>query len=90
MTLTEEILDGIISMRLQIIMITMCLCVPSLILFVCQLFTILWNKEFHNSFYALFAIRAIMVCFYGINAQKIVEIKACYIKILEVNHLKIN
>uniref|UniRef100_A0A914HTH3 Serpentine receptor class gamma n=1 Tax=Globodera rostochiensis TaxID=31243 RepID=A0A914HTH3_GLORO len=48
-----------LSMQTQIIYLTICISVPSMALYIAQIVTIVRHKKFHNSFYALFVMRAI-------------------------------
>ncbi|KAI3416426.1 hypothetical protein GPALN_005958 [Globodera pallida] len=66
-----DFVDWFISIQNQIIALTICITFPSMALCIAQIVTIVRHKKFHNSFYALFAMRAIsdllyvLVTFYG-------------------------
>ncbi|KAI3420002.1 hypothetical protein GPALN_003341 [Globodera pallida] len=47
------------SVQIPIIYITICITIPSMALYVAEIVTIVRHKKFHNSFYALFVMRAI-------------------------------
>ncbi|CAK5088674.1 unnamed protein product [Meloidogyne enterolobii] len=48
---------------------SICLSIPSVIVYILEVWTIICNKTLHNSFYTLFSVRAIFVnfifCFYN-------------------------
>uniref|UniRef100_A0A914H732 Serpentine receptor class gamma n=1 Tax=Globodera rostochiensis TaxID=31243 RepID=A0A914H732_GLORO len=48
-----------ISVKIQIIYLSICISIPSMALYVAEIVTIVRHKKFHNSFYALFVMRAI-------------------------------
>ncbi|KAL3111408.1 hypothetical protein niasHT_017635 [Heterodera trifolii] len=53
------ILEWSISARDSFLYLAICLSIPSALLYLAQIVTILRHKQFHNSFYALFIIRAV-------------------------------
>ncbi|KAI3418452.1 hypothetical protein GPALN_009780 [Globodera pallida] len=48
-----------LSIQTQIIYLTICISIPSMALYIAEIVTIVRHKKFHNSFYALFVMRAI-------------------------------
>uniref|UniRef100_A0A914HSZ9 Serpentine receptor class gamma n=1 Tax=Globodera rostochiensis TaxID=31243 RepID=A0A914HSZ9_GLORO len=47
------------SIQIPTIYLTICLTIPSMALYIAEIVTIVRHKKFHNSFYALFVMRAI-------------------------------
>jgi hypothetical protein len=66
-----DILNMIASMRNVFIYFAMCICMPSLVLYISECVVILGHKNFRNSFYWLFLIRAIPVSFTFRNTVQI-------------------
>uniref|UniRef100_A0A914HTP6 Serpentine receptor class gamma n=1 Tax=Globodera rostochiensis TaxID=31243 RepID=A0A914HTP6_GLORO len=60
-----------ISAQIPIFYLNICITIPSTALYIAEIVTIVRHKKFHNSFYALFVMRAIpdllyvLNCFYG-------------------------
>ncbi|KAL3080597.1 hypothetical protein niasHT_036543 [Heterodera trifolii] len=52
-------LEWSISARDSLLYLAICLSIPSALLYLAEIVTILRHKQFHNSFYALFIIRAV-------------------------------
>uniref|UniRef100_A0A183BXR4 Serpentine receptor class gamma n=1 Tax=Globodera pallida TaxID=36090 RepID=A0A183BXR4_GLOPA len=62
------ILEWLISARDPFIYFAMCLSIPSMALYIAQIVTIIRHKQFHNSFYSLFIIRAIPDMLYVLDS----------------------
>ncbi|KAI3419189.1 hypothetical protein GPALN_006941 [Globodera pallida] len=62
------ILEWSSSARDPLIYFAMCLSIPSMALYIAQIVTILRHKQFRNSFYSLFIIRAIPDLLYVLNS----------------------
>uniref|UniRef100_A0A914H2U0 Serpentine receptor class gamma n=1 Tax=Globodera rostochiensis TaxID=31243 RepID=A0A914H2U0_GLORO len=62
------ILEWSISARDPLIYFAMCLSIPSMALYIAEIVTILRHKQFHNSFYSLFIIRAIPDLLYVLDS----------------------
>ncbi|KAI3411166.1 hypothetical protein GPALN_003249 [Globodera pallida] len=62
------ILELSISARDPLIYFAMCLSIPSMALYIAEIVTILRHKQFHNSFYSLFIIRAIPDVLYVLDS----------------------
>ncbi|KAI3417588.1 hypothetical protein GPALN_013309 [Globodera pallida] len=60
--------DWSISVKTPIIYLTMCMTIPSMALYIAEIVTIVRHKKFHNSFYALFVLRAIPDLLYVLNS----------------------
>jgi len=58
-----DIINWIVSLRLELIYLSVVLSLPSLILYISEIIVIIFKKQFHNSFYVLFVLRAILVLF---------------------------
>ncbi|KAI3416459.1 hypothetical protein GPALN_005994 [Globodera pallida] len=55
-----DFVEWSVSVKIPIIcLITICLTIPSMALYIAQIVTIVRHKKFHSSFYALFVMRAI-------------------------------
>ncbi|KAI3407842.1 hypothetical protein GPALN_013471 [Globodera pallida] len=69
--------DWSISVQNPIIYLSICISIPSMALYIAEIVTIVRHKKFHNSFYALFVMRAIpdslylLDLFYGIKFPSI-------------------
>uniref|UniRef100_A0A914H3J2 Serpentine receptor class gamma n=1 Tax=Globodera rostochiensis TaxID=31243 RepID=A0A914H3J2_GLORO len=51
--------DWSISVKIPILYLNFCISIPSMALYIAEIVTIVRHKTFHNSFYALFVMRAI-------------------------------
>uniref|UniRef100_A0A914HKN5 Serpentine receptor class gamma n=1 Tax=Globodera rostochiensis TaxID=31243 RepID=A0A914HKN5_GLORO len=60
--------EWFISVRIPINYLTICLTIPSMALYIAEIVTIVRHKKFHNSFYALFVMRAIPDCLYVLSS----------------------
>uniref|UniRef100_A0A914H8Y6 Serpentine receptor class gamma n=1 Tax=Globodera rostochiensis TaxID=31243 RepID=A0A914H8Y6_GLORO len=54
-----DFVDWSISIRNPSIYLAICITIPSMALYIAEIVTIVRHKQFHNSFYALFVMRAI-------------------------------
>ncbi|KAI3416431.1 hypothetical protein GPALN_005964 [Globodera pallida] len=63
-----DFVDWFISNQNQIIYLSFCISIPSMALYIAQIVTIVRHKKFHNSFYALFVMRAIPDSLYVLNS----------------------
>ncbi|KAI3417583.1 hypothetical protein GPALN_013303 [Globodera pallida] len=63
-----DFVDWFISNQNQIIYLSFCISIPSMALYIAQIVTIVRHKKFHNSFYALFVMRAIPDLLYVLNS----------------------
>uniref|UniRef100_A0A914H823 Serpentine receptor class gamma n=1 Tax=Globodera rostochiensis TaxID=31243 RepID=A0A914H823_GLORO len=54
-----DFVDWSISVRNPTICLAICISIPSMALYIAEIVTIVRHKQFHNSFYALFVMRAI-------------------------------
>uniref|UniRef100_A0A914HR40 Serpentine receptor class gamma n=1 Tax=Globodera rostochiensis TaxID=31243 RepID=A0A914HR40_GLORO len=57
-----------ISVQIPIIYLTICMTFPSMALYIAEIVTIVRHKKFHNSFYALFVMRAILDLLYVLDS----------------------
>jgi len=55
------------SLRIQFIYFAIVISLPSIILYLIEIITIIGNKEFHNPFYKLFLIRSVPVSLFYNN-----------------------
>ncbi|KAI3420871.1 hypothetical protein GPALN_014490 [Globodera pallida] len=60
--------DWFISIQIPIIYLTICISIPSMALYIAQIVTIVRHKKFHNSFYGLFVMRAILDLLYVMDS----------------------
>nr|CAD2178347.1 unnamed protein product [Meloidogyne enterolobii] len=56
------------SLRIQFIYFAIVISLPSIILYLIEIITIIGNKEFHNPFYKLFLIRSVPNILYTIDS----------------------
>uniref|UniRef100_A0A914HQB5 Serpentine receptor class gamma n=1 Tax=Globodera rostochiensis TaxID=31243 RepID=A0A914HQB5_GLORO len=63
-----DFVDWSISVKIPIIYLTICITIPSMALYMAEIVTIVRHKKFHNSFYALFVMRAIPDLLYVLNS----------------------
>uniref|UniRef100_A0A914HTF8 Serpentine receptor class gamma n=1 Tax=Globodera rostochiensis TaxID=31243 RepID=A0A914HTF8_GLORO len=54
-----DFVNWTMSLQIPIIYLTICITIPSMALYIAQIVTIVRHKQFHNSFFALFVMRAI-------------------------------
>ncbi|CAK5057075.1 unnamed protein product [Meloidogyne enterolobii] len=59
--MTIQFFDWLSSLRIQFIYFAIVISLPSIILYLIEIITIIGNKEFHNPFYKLFLIRSVPV-----------------------------
>ncbi|KAF7639023.1 Serpentine receptor class gamma [Meloidogyne graminicola] len=59
-----NLIEWIVSLRNELIYFSIILSIPSLILYISEIIVIIFKKQFHNSFYSLFCLRAIMDILY--------------------------
>ncbi|KAI3420872.1 hypothetical protein GPALN_014491 [Globodera pallida] len=57
-----------ISVQIPIIYLTICMTFPSMAIYIAQIVTIVRHKKFHNSFYGLFVMRAILDLLYVMDS----------------------
>ncbi|KAI3415271.1 hypothetical protein GPALN_004886 [Globodera pallida] len=63
-----DFVDWSISIRNSTIYLAICINIPSMALYIAEIVTIVRHKKFHNSFYALFVMRAIPDLLYVLNS----------------------
>uniref|UniRef100_A0A1I8AY77 Serpentine receptor class gamma n=1 Tax=Meloidogyne hapla TaxID=6305 RepID=A0A1I8AY77_MELHA len=63
-----DIINWIVSLRIELIYLSVILSIPSLILYISEIIVIIFKKQFHNSFYALFTLRAILDILYVLDS----------------------
>ncbi|KAI3416467.1 hypothetical protein GPALN_006003 [Globodera pallida] len=63
-----DFVDWSISVQFPLIYVAICISVPSMALYIVEIVTIVRHKKFHNSFYALFVMRAIPDLLYVLNS----------------------
>ncbi|KAI3421826.1 hypothetical protein GPALN_012370 [Globodera pallida] len=63
-----DFVDWSISIRNSTVYLAICISIPSMALYIAEIVTIVRHKKFHNSFYALFVMRAIPDLLYVLNS----------------------